>query len=93
MGHFTIFLPEEKKADVRWGMVHKMQFPLFRKNKSESKIGYVVHVTGEGIKTEYRLFKSPNGEWFKDPEAKIELNDSMLISIKNAIIEKELSGQ
>jgi len=73
MGHFTIELPENKKGDVRWGMVKKMQFSLLRKNKSESKRGYIVNLSDS----------------FKDSEGKDELDDNTLILIKNAIIEKE----
>ncbi|HEY4936885.1 MAG TPA: hypothetical protein VII44_09910 [Puia sp.] len=92
MGHFIIDLPENKKGDVRWGMLHKMQFSFFRKNKSDSKIGYIVNVSDSNGKMEYRLFKSQNDEWSKDPEGKMELDDNTLTLIKNAIIQKELSG-
>ena len=91
MGHFTIELPENKIGDVRWGVVKKKQlFPFFRKNKSESKQGYIVNVSDTDGKIEFRLFKSQNGEWSKDPEGKIGLDNETLIFIKNAIIEKEL---
>ena len=89
MGHFTIDLPEDKKGDVRWGKVHKMLFPFFRKSKSVSNKGYIVQVADNQNKTTFRLFKSSDGEWFKDPEGKIQLDDHTLIQIKNAIIEKE----
>jgi len=92
MGHFIIDLPENKKGDVRWGMVFKKQFSLFHKNKSDSKRGYIVQVSDSNHKMEYRLFKSQNGEWSKDPEGKMALDDNMHLLIKNAIIEKELSG-
>jgi hypothetical protein len=91
MGHFTIDLPENKKGDVRWGIVSKMQFPFFRKNKSESKQGYIVNVSDTDGKIEFRLFKSLKGEWSKDPEGKIGLDNETLIFIKNAIIERELN--
>ncbi|HMC86491.1 MAG TPA: hypothetical protein VKI61_13255 [Chitinophagaceae bacterium] len=90
MGHFTIDLPEKKKGDARWGIVSNTQFPLIRKNKSESKQGYIVNVSDTDGKIEFRLFKSQNGEWSKDPEGKIGLDNETLIFIKNAIIEKEL---
>jgi hypothetical protein len=90
MGHFTIDLPENLKGDVRWGMVFKMQISLFRKNKSESIRGYIVNISGSNGKTEYRLFKSQNGQWSKDPEGLTELDDNMLKLIRNAIVEKEL---
>jgi hypothetical protein len=93
MGHFLIDLPENRKGDVRWGMVHKNQFSLFRKNKSESKKGYIVNVTDSNGKMEYRLFKSRNGEWSTDPGSIVELNDQMLLLIKEAIVERELGGQ
>lgn len=89
MGHFTIELPENKMADVRWGKVKKMQFSFFRKSKSESKRAYLVNVWADKNKTEYHLFKSPHGEWSKDPEGKIKLDDQALIIIKNAIVERE----
>jgi hypothetical protein len=91
MGLFTIELPENKHGDVRWGMVSKKMslFSLFRKNKSESKRGYIINITSPNSKTEYRLFKSRNEEWSKDPEGENELDDNTLILIKNAIIEKE----
>jgi hypothetical protein len=90
MGHFTIDLPGNKKGDIRWGIVSKMQFPFFRRNKSESKQGYIVNVSDTDGKIEFRLFKSQNGEWSKDPDGKSELDNETLIFIKNAIIEKEL---
>ena len=89
MGHFTIDLPENKKGDVRWGTMSKMQFSFFRGNKSESKRGYIVNVTDDKSKTEYRLFKSRNGEWSKDPEGKIQIDDNTLILVRNAIIKRE----
>jgi len=89
MGHFTIELPENKKGDVRWGIVKKKQFSLFRKNNFETKRGYIVNLSDGENKKEYRLFKSPGGEWFKDPEGKEGLDDSNLIVIKEAIEEKE----
>jgi hypothetical protein len=92
MPHFTIDLPENKKGDVRWGKVVKMHFSFFRKSKSESKRGYVVNVSDSNGKMEYRLFKSQNGRWSKDPDGQNELDDKMLMLIKDAIIEKELSG-
>ena len=90
MGHFTINLPEKKKGDARWGIVTNTLFPLILKNKSESKEGYIVNVSDTDGKIEFRLFKSKNGEWSKDPEGKIGLDNETLIFIKNAIIEKEL---
>jgi hypothetical protein len=90
MGHFTIDLPENKKGDARWGIVSKMQFSFIRKNKSESNRGYIVNVSDTDGKIVYRLFKSKNGGWSKDPEGEIGLDNETLIFIKNAIIEKEL---
>jgi hypothetical protein len=90
MGHFTIDLPEKKKGNARWGIVSNIQFPLIRKKKSESKRGYIVNVSDTDGKIEFHLFKSQNGEWSKDPEGKIGLDNETLIFIKNAIIEKEL---
>ena len=91
MGHFTIDLPENKKGDVRWGDVFKMQFSLFRKNKSESSRGYIVTVSDSNGIMEYRLFKSQNGKWSTDPEGQTELDGNLLTLIKDAIIKKELN--
>ena len=89
MGHFTINLPENKKGEVRWGIVSEMKFSFIRKNISESKQAYIVNVSDTDGKLEYRLFKSKNGEWSKDPEGEGELDSEILIQIKNAIVEKE----
>ncbi len=91
MGLFTIDLPENKRGDVRWGAVSKMQFSLFHKSKSGSKKGYIINIADAKSKTAYRLYKSKNGEWSKDPEGKMGLDDNILILIRDAIIEKELS--
>jgi hypothetical protein len=88
MGHFTINLPENKQGDVRWGTVSKQKFSLFHKSKSESKKGYIVNVSDANNKIEYRLFKFQIGEWSKDPEGQIKLDETDLL-IKNAIVEKE----
>lgn len=89
MGHFIIDLSENKKGDVRWGTMNKMQFSLFRKRKLESKRGYIVQVSDDKDKLEYRLFKSPEGEWSKDPEGKLRIDDDVLLQVKLAIIERE----
>jgi hypothetical protein len=38
---------------------------------------------------QYRLFKSKNGDWSKDPDGKAALDEDILILIKNAITERE----
>jgi hypothetical protein len=90
MGHFTINLPDNKQGDVRWGKVKKLEMNLNvfsrSKPKNEPKTGYLVKIAPNA---EHRLFKSKNGEWTKDVDGKIALNDEPLISIKKAIIEKE----
>jgi len=91
MGQFTIDLPESKKGDVRWGTVSKMQLSLFHKSKSESKKGYIITVSDSNNKTVYHLYKSKNGEWSKDPEGEMGLDNNILILIRDAIIGKELS--
>jgi len=91
MGHFTIDLPENKKGEVRWGTVSKVRFSFFHKSKSESKKGYIVNVSDAKGKMVYHLFKSIHGEWSKDPDGGFGLDEDMLILIKDAIIEKELS--
>ena len=90
MGHFTIDLPDNKQGDVRWGSVRKLQLNLniFSKHKpkTEAKTGYKVRVTPDEA---FELFKSEGGEWTKDADGNIPLNDEPLLSIKRAIIEKE----
>jgi hypothetical protein len=98
MGYFTIDLPENKKADVRWGTVFKKHFLLFgkRKPKSENefpKKGYIIHVPDSSGKIEYRLFRSSGGKWSTDVDGKVEPEENLLIQIKNAIIQKESSGR
>jgi hypothetical protein len=90
MGHFIIDLPENKRADVRWGKVFKKRSlsSLFHKNKSEYKKGYIVNIIDSNIKTEYRFFKSQIDEWSKDPDGQIKL-DKTDLHIRDAIIEKE----
>jgi hypothetical protein len=89
MGHFTIDLPENQKGVVRWGIVCKMNIPFFRKNLPATTQGYVVNVSDTDGKIEYRLFRSLNDEWSKDPDGKLALDDEILILIRNAILEKE----
>jgi hypothetical protein len=89
MGYFEIDLPENKKGEVRWGILRKRQFSFFRKQKTESKKGYMAFVRDALSKKEYRLFRSRDCEWSTDPEGKIKLEDSTEIIIKNAILEKE----
>jgi hypothetical protein len=89
MGYFEIDLPENKKGEVRWGILRKMRLSFFRKQEPDSKKGYIVYVTDAESKREYRLFKSRDGEWSRDPDGKVKLEDDNEISIKNAIVEKE----
>jgi hypothetical protein len=93
MGHFTIDLPVNKKGIERWGIVSKMQFQFLRRNKSESKQAYIVNVSDTDGKVVYKLFRSQTGEWSKDRDSKIALDNETLIFIKNAIIEKELTQE
>jgi len=89
MGHFTINLPGNQKGDVRSGTTTKVSISFFRKSRVESRNGYLVKIADEKNQAEYRLFKSKNGEWSKDPDGKADLDDDILVEIKNAIIEKE----
>jgi hypothetical protein len=89
MGHFTINLPGNQKGDVRSGTTTKVSLSFFRKSKVESRNGYLVKIAYGKNQAEYRLFKSKNGEWSKDPDGKADLDDNILVQIKNAIIEKE----
>lgn len=92
MGQFTIDLPENRKGEVRWGTVSKLQFSFFHKHKSQSKKAFIVQVSDSGGKTEYRLFQSKNGEWFKDAEGVAPLDCKILFDIKEAIVERETQG-
>jgi hypothetical protein len=89
MGHFTINLPENQKGVARWGIVCKMTHPFFRKNLPATTQGYIVNVSDTDGKTEYRLFRSVNDDWSRDPEGKLALDDETLITIMHAIVENE----
>jgi hypothetical protein len=98
MGHFTINLPDGKLGDVLYGTVRRKSsiFSLFSKNKekNESKTGYVVRFgNNKANQEEYRLYKSKEGNWSQDVEGQNELDNDLHLSIRNAINEKELSGQ
>ena len=90
MGHFTIHLPDNRQGDVRWGNVRKLQFPCRGWKKKEAKTGYIVTVDPavEG-KTAYKLFKTKEGRWSQDPDGKQLVEDTISISIKEAIEQHE----
>ena len=93
MGHFTIDLPNNLHADVRWGTVRKVAFNLnfFSKKKqtNQQKTGYIVKV---GSQQEYRLFKSKDGKWSVDVDGQKELGPGIYQTIKDAIIAKETNS-
>ena len=88
MGHFTIDLPEGKKADVRFGTVFKISFSLLRRKKAASQKGYIIQVSGPGQTSEYRFFKTQQGDWYKDPEGEMKLDEQDVI-IQQAIVARE----
>lgn len=97
MGQFTINLTDGRLGDVRYGTVKRKSsiLSLFSKNKekNETKTGYVVRLRDDkATQKEYRLFKSIEGKWSQDVEGQKEL-DSELLSMRNAIDAKELSGK
>ena len=53
--------------------------------KNEPKTGYLVKIAPNA---EHQLFKSKNGEWTKDVDGKIALNDEPLISIRKQSLKK-----
>jgi hypothetical protein len=101
MRHFTIDLPENKKADVKCLSIKKIQFSQSfvvgsESPTSESKpiislewFKYIVTVSDNKSKMECCLFKSQNGDWSVDREGQIQMDDKTLIFIKNGIITKE----
>ncbi len=101
MERFTIDLPDNKKGEVRCSNMIKVEFSQFYTGGFESLISesepaktfvalkYAVIVYNGENNTEYCLFKSANGEWFKDYERKTQLDDGFLLLLKNAIIKRE----
>jgi hypothetical protein len=70
MGYFTIDLPGNIKAEVRFGMVTKKTglpglFDLFKKAKAkrEKRRGYIVKI-GKGQL--YHLLRTQDGEWLNE---------------------------
>jgi hypothetical protein len=92
MGHFTIHLPDNRQGDVRWGKVRKLQFPLLglTRKRNEEKTGYIVTIDPavEG-KSTYKLFKTKEGQWSQDPDGNTQVEDTILLAIKEAIEQHE----
>jgi hypothetical protein len=98
MGHFTITLPDGRLGDVRYGTVRTkssiFSFFLGNKAKKETKTGYVVRIGNDkSPQEECWLYRSTDGKWSQDVEGQKELDNDMYLSIRNAINEKDLSGQ
>jgi hypothetical protein len=92
MGHFTITLPNNSQWVVKSGYVFKKTLLLdfFKKNESHNykRKGYVVMNKSE--QKEYRLLKTPEGNWSDKEEAGFNIyNDETVVSIKKAIDELE----
>jgi hypothetical protein len=84
MGHFTLTLPGNRLADVRWGTERKINGLLdllpWRKKLREERRGYIVKIgTGSGPYAVYHLFKTKEGQW--QPQE----GDETAATIKTAI--------
>ena len=97
MAHFIIDLPEDIQCKVHYGRVFKKYFNLnpFKKSgpKEEPKIGYLIELNSATIKNKkYMLYKSKDGNWSKDPDGKIGIDEKILLDIKEAIIINSCHG-
>ncbi|MEJ7739952.1 MAG: hypothetical protein WKF97_21220 [Chitinophagaceae bacterium] len=96
MGRFEISLPDNIKGEVRSGKVIKMQKGFldlllpWKKVNREEKTGYIIKVksTVEN-NTEYRLFKTTEGNWSQDADGLIKMEGETAMAIKKAIEEHE----
>ena len=92
MGYYTITLPHNIEGEVRWGKVIQKSKAFmhvlmpWKKTKQEVKTGYVVKLRSAFVnETEYRLFKTDEGNWFEDAQGKVEVQESVTLAIKRAI--------
>lgn len=90
MGHFRISLPGNRTGEVRWGKVIKISslvrwLPWLNGN-IDKKIGYFIRVEpAVEQKTEYRLFKTKEGNWFADEDGRLPITSETMLEIKDAI--------
>ena len=93
MAHFTIDLPNNVKGQVNFGLVFKksMNLNFFKKRtKEEPKTGYIIRLSPEpDANKKYMLYKSNKGKWSTDPEGNMNVEEKILIDIREAIIKKE----
>ena len=93
MGHFIISLENNKKADVRSGVIRRKTNlkDLFKKHKADRVTGYrIVIDSNAATSKEYYLYKSTEGQWFEDVDQQLVVKDAFLLSLKRAIIQREL---
>ncbi|HTS42882.1 MAG TPA: hypothetical protein VMH01_00695 [Puia sp.] len=93
MAHFTIDLPNNVKGQVNYGLVFKKHFNLnfFKKRtKEEPMTGYIIRLSQEpDANKKYILYKSKKGKWSTDPAGSMNIEEKILIDIREAIIKKE----
>ncbi len=87
MGYFSIILPDERRAEVRFGKIIKKSvhfFDLFRNSKKnrEEKTGYIVKIEPPGDKQLYHFLKSQQGEWLSEGDAGFAVNEHDEISVE-----------
>ena len=94
MGQFNIGLPQNRKGNVRWGKVIKTTSLLrllpWIKGKPEEKTGYIIKIEPAlEHKTEFRLFKTKEGNWSQDEDGRIPLEGETIQFIRKAIEDHE----
>src|SRR4051794_29613557 len=92
MGHFTIALPDNVQGDVRWGTIKKKSLLLafFKSKRSNNEVrkGYIVRIALTPMQhKEYRLLKTPAGDWTAESHGGFQVTpeDEISASIKLAI--------
>lgn len=96
MGYYTITLPHNIEGEVQWRTVNRRSTSFihlhlpWKRASPEVKRGYVVKLKSAFVnETEYRLFKTNEGEWFQDAKGKVEVKEQIALAIKRAIEEHE----
>jgi hypothetical protein len=92
MGQFTITLPNDQQAEVRFGTIRKKSLflGLFKKSRlnNEVKKGYIVKIEpSPHDKKEYRLLKTQEGKWTSEDNEgfRVTVDNEISVAIKNAI--------
>jgi hypothetical protein len=96
MGYYTITLHHNIEGEVRWRKMIRRSTSFmhllmpWKKAKQEIKTGYVVKLRSAFVKeTEYRLFKTNEGDWFQDVRGKVEVKEPITKAITRAIEDYE----